>query len=95
MKSLLQHALHSTFGYLNVMWSFYYRYDSRPTVSSWDSTFSQRPGKRLTEQELYAVSEKLSQRLSELDWASLVFYIYIETAIVGEYLSDLSIKDKS
>ncbi|XP_025855375.1 centrosomal protein of 95 kDa [Vulpes vulpes] len=44
------------------------RYDSRPTVSSWDSTFSQRPGKRLTEQELYAVSEKLSQRLSELDW---------------------------
>ncbi|XP_004749194.1 centrosomal protein of 95 kDa [Mustela nigripes] len=44
------------------------RYESRPAVSSWDSVLSQRPRKRLTEQELHAVSEKLSQRLSELDW---------------------------
>ncbi|XP_029783329.1 centrosomal protein of 95 kDa isoform X2 [Suricata suricatta] len=44
------------------------RYESRPTVSSWDSSFSQSVGKRLTEQELHAVSKKLSQRLSELDW---------------------------
>ncbi|XP_030888622.1 centrosomal protein of 95 kDa [Leptonychotes weddellii] len=29
---------------------------------------SQRPRKRLTEQELHSVSKKLSQRLSELDW---------------------------
>uniref|UniRef100_A0AAA9TD44 Centrosomal protein 95 n=2 Tax=Bos taurus TaxID=9913 RepID=A0AAA9TD44_BOVIN len=43
------------------------RYENRAAVSSWDSTFSQRAGKRLTEQELHAVSEKLSQRLSELD----------------------------
>lgn len=33
-----------------------------------DSPFPQRAGERLTEQELHAVSEKLSQRLSELDW---------------------------
>uniref|UniRef100_A0ABI7ZWZ6 DUF5745 domain-containing protein n=1 Tax=Felis catus TaxID=9685 RepID=A0ABI7ZWZ6_FELCA len=44
------------------------RYEGRPTVSSWDSPFSQRARKRLTEQEIHAVSEKLSQRLSELDW---------------------------
>ncbi|XP_045841772.1 centrosomal protein of 95 kDa [Meles meles] len=44
------------------------RYESRPAVSSWDSVLSQRPRKRLTEQELHSVSEKLSQRLSELDW---------------------------
>ncbi|XP_047564950.1 centrosomal protein of 95 kDa isoform X1 [Lutra lutra] len=44
------------------------RYESRPAVSSWDSILSQRPRKRLTEQELHSVSEKLSQRLSELDW---------------------------
>ncbi|XP_036692580.1 centrosomal protein of 95 kDa [Balaenoptera musculus] len=44
------------------------RYENRAAVSSWDSPFSQRAGKRLTEQELHAVSEKLSQRLSELDW---------------------------
>ncbi|KAM5306277.1 centrosomal protein of 95 kDa isoform 2-T2 [Glossophaga mutica] len=43
------------------------RYE-KATVSSWDSSFSQRPRNRLTEQELHAVSEKLSQRLSELDW---------------------------
>uniref|UniRef100_A0A452ETA0 Centrosomal protein 95 n=1 Tax=Capra hircus TaxID=9925 RepID=A0A452ETA0_CAPHI len=43
------------------------RYENRAAVSSWDSPFSQRAGKRLTEQELRAVSEKLSQRLSELD----------------------------
>ncbi|XP_036983854.2 centrosomal protein of 95 kDa isoform X2 [Artibeus jamaicensis] len=43
------------------------RYE-RAAVSSWDSSFSQRPRNRLTEQELHAVSEKLSQRLSELDW---------------------------
>ncbi|KAK2493073.1 hypothetical protein MC885_002926 [Smutsia gigantea] len=46
------------------------RYENRDAVSSWDSPFSQRQGKRFTEQELHAVSEKLSQRLSELDWAS-------------------------
>ncbi|XP_057572313.1 centrosomal protein of 95 kDa isoform X2 [Hippopotamus amphibius kiboko] len=44
------------------------RYENRAAVSSWDSPFSQRAEKRLTEQELHAVSEKLSQRLSELDW---------------------------
>ncbi|XP_032285748.1 centrosomal protein of 95 kDa isoform X1 [Phoca vitulina] len=44
------------------------RYESRPAVSSWDSAVSQRPRKRLTEQELHSVSKKLSQRLSELDW---------------------------
>ncbi|XP_024429111.2 centrosomal protein of 95 kDa isoform X2 [Desmodus rotundus] len=44
------------------------RYENRAAVSSWDSSFSQRPRNRLTEQELHAVSEKLSQRLSELDW---------------------------
>ncbi|XP_059938861.1 centrosomal protein of 95 kDa isoform X2 [Mesoplodon densirostris] len=44
------------------------RYENRAAVSSWDSPLSQRAGKRLTEQELHAVSEKLSQRLSELDW---------------------------
>ncbi|XP_036755704.2 centrosomal protein of 95 kDa isoform X4 [Manis pentadactyla] len=44
------------------------RYENRDAVSSWDSPFSQRQGKRFTEQELHAVSEKLSQRLSELDW---------------------------
>ncbi|XP_006912360.1 centrosomal protein of 95 kDa isoform X1 [Pteropus alecto] len=43
------------------------RYENRSAVSSWDSPFSQRPRNRLTEQELHAVSEKLSQRLSELD----------------------------
>ncbi|XP_032945750.1 centrosomal protein of 95 kDa isoform X2 [Rhinolophus ferrumequinum] len=44
------------------------RYENRAAVSSSDSPFSQRPRNRLTEQELHAVSEKLSQRLSELDW---------------------------
>ncbi|XP_011229705.1 centrosomal protein of 95 kDa isoform X1 [Ailuropoda melanoleuca] len=44
------------------------RYENRPAVSSWDSDVSQTPRKRLTEQELHSVSEKLSQRLSELDW---------------------------
>ncbi|XP_037351037.1 centrosomal protein of 95 kDa [Talpa occidentalis] len=44
------------------------RYENKTAVSSWDSPSSQRPRKRLTEQELHAVSEKLSQRLSELDW---------------------------
>ncbi|XP_054429011.1 centrosomal protein of 95 kDa isoform X1 [Pteronotus mesoamericanus] len=43
------------------------RYENRAAISSWDSPFSQRPRNRLTEQELHAVSEKLSQRLSELD----------------------------
>lgn len=50
------------------------RNENRAAASSWDSPlFSQRPRKSLTEQELHVVSEKLSQRLSELDWASLVF----------------------
>ncbi|XP_036124159.1 centrosomal protein of 95 kDa isoform X2 [Molossus molossus] len=44
------------------------RYENRAAVSSWDSPFSQRPKNRLTEQELHEVSEKLSKRLSELDW---------------------------
>ncbi|XP_024616296.1 centrosomal protein of 95 kDa isoform X2 [Neophocaena asiaeorientalis asiaeorientalis] len=44
------------------------RYENRTAVSSWDSPSFQRAEKRLTEQELHAVSEKLSQRLSELDW---------------------------
>ncbi|KAM6174929.1 centrosomal protein of 95 kDa [Erethizon dorsatum] len=44
------------------------RNENRAAASSWDSPFSQRPGKRLTEQELHMASEKLSQRLSELDW---------------------------
>ncbi|XP_066242527.1 centrosomal protein of 95 kDa isoform X3 [Saccopteryx leptura] len=44
------------------------RYENRAAVSSWDSPFFQRPRNRLTEQGLHAVSEKLSQRLSELDW---------------------------
>uniref|UniRef100_A0A8C3YPU2 Centrosomal protein 95 n=1 Tax=Catagonus wagneri TaxID=51154 RepID=A0A8C3YPU2_9CETA len=44
------------------------RHENRAAVSSWGSPFPQRAGKRLTEQELHEVSEKLSQRLSELDW---------------------------
>lgn len=44
------------------------RNENRATASSWDLPFSQRPSGRLTEQELHAVSKKLSQRLSELDW---------------------------
>ncbi|XP_070250104.1 centrosomal protein of 95 kDa isoform X3 [Myotis yumanensis] len=44
------------------------RYENKAAVSSWDSPFSQKPEDRLTGQELHAVSEKLSQRLSELDW---------------------------
>ncbi|XP_004870293.1 centrosomal protein of 95 kDa isoform X2 [Heterocephalus glaber] len=44
------------------------RHENRAVASSLDSPFSQRPRKRLTEQELHVVSEKLSQRLSELDW---------------------------
>ncbi|XP_049717426.1 centrosomal protein of 95 kDa [Elephas maximus indicus] len=44
------------------------RYENRSTVSSWDSPFPRRLRRTLTEQELHAVSEKLSQRLSELDW---------------------------
>ncbi|XP_016060115.1 PREDICTED: centrosomal protein of 95 kDa [Miniopterus natalensis] len=43
------------------------RYENRAAISSWDSPFSQRSKNRLTEQDLHAVSEKLSQRLSELD----------------------------
>ncbi|XP_006833792.1 PREDICTED: centrosomal protein of 95 kDa [Chrysochloris asiatica] len=44
------------------------RYENRSAVSSWDSPCSQRLRRKLTQQELHAVSEKLSQRLSELDW---------------------------
>ncbi|KAM5273366.1 centrosomal protein of 95 kDa [Ctenodactylus gundi] len=44
------------------------RNDSRATASSWDSPVPLGRRKALTEQELHAVSEKLSQRLSELDW---------------------------
>lgn len=73
---------------------FYYRYENRDAVSYWDSPFSQKPEDRLTGQELHAVSEKLSQRLSELDWASLVF-IYIDIAIVGDHLSHFIIESES
>ncbi|XP_008051441.1 centrosomal protein of 95 kDa, partial [Carlito syrichta] len=38
------------------------------TALSCSSPFPQRPGKRFSEQELHLVSEKLSQRLLELDW---------------------------
>ncbi|XP_077019702.1 centrosomal protein of 95 kDa [Tamandua tetradactyla] len=44
------------------------RSENKSADSSWDSPFPQRLRNRLTEQELHAVSEKLSQRLSELDW---------------------------
>ncbi|KAM9209508.1 centrosomal protein of 95 kDa [Dugong dugon] len=44
------------------------RHENRSAVSSWGSPFPQRLRRTLTEQELHAVSEKLSQRLSELDW---------------------------
>ncbi|XP_007958094.1 centrosomal protein of 95 kDa [Orycteropus afer afer] len=43
------------------------RYENRSAISSWDSPSPQRLRRKLTEQELHAVSEKLSQRLSELD----------------------------
>ncbi|KAH0502590.1 Centrosomal protein of 95 kDa, partial [Microtus ochrogaster] len=49
------------------------RNENRAVVSSKNSPFPQKAVTRLTEQELHAVSEKLSQRLSELDWASLHF----------------------
>ncbi|KAM7334488.1 hypothetical protein ACRRTK_007808 [Alexandromys fortis] len=44
------------------------RNENRAVVSSKYSLFPQKARTRLTEQELHAVSEKLSQRLSELDW---------------------------
>ncbi|XP_006886466.1 PREDICTED: centrosomal protein of 95 kDa [Elephantulus edwardii] len=44
------------------------RYENRSAVSSWDSPVCQRLRKKLTEEDLHTVSEKLSQRLSELDW---------------------------
>ncbi|XP_023569695.1 centrosomal protein of 95 kDa isoform X2 [Octodon degus] len=44
------------------------RSENRAATASWESPFSQRLRRRLTEQELHVVSEKLSQRLSELDW---------------------------
>ncbi|XP_006146846.1 centrosomal protein of 95 kDa isoform X2 [Tupaia chinensis] len=44
------------------------RNENRAAASAWDSPLPQRGRKRLTEEELHAVSEKLSQRLSELDW---------------------------
>nr|XP_048301980.1 centrosomal protein of 95 kDa isoform X2 [Myodes glareolus] len=44
------------------------RNENRAVVSSQYSPFPQKARTRLTEQELHAVSEKLSQRLSELDW---------------------------
>ncbi|KAM6163174.1 centrosomal protein of 95 kDa [Rhynchocyon petersi] len=44
------------------------RYENRSAVSSWGSPFPRGQRKTLTEEELHAVSEKLSQRLSELDW---------------------------
>ncbi|XP_038183649.1 centrosomal protein of 95 kDa isoform X3 [Arvicola amphibius] len=44
------------------------RNENRAVVSSKYSPFPQKARTQLTEQELHAVSEKLSQRLSELDW---------------------------
>nr|XP_045015386.1 centrosomal protein of 95 kDa isoform X2 [Jaculus jaculus] len=44
------------------------RNENRAAAASWDSSFPQKARKGLTEEELHAVSEKLSQRLSELDW---------------------------
>ncbi|XP_052051732.1 centrosomal protein of 95 kDa isoform X2 [Apodemus sylvaticus] len=44
------------------------RGENRAMVPSDYPPFPQKTRKRLTEQELHAVSEKLSQRLSELDW---------------------------
>lgn len=49
------------------------RSENRAVAPSEYPPFPQKARKRLTEQELHAMSEKLSQRLSELDWASLVF----------------------
>ncbi|XP_041491596.1 centrosomal protein of 95 kDa isoform X2 [Microtus oregoni] len=44
------------------------RNENRAVVSSKYSPFPQKAVTRLTEQELHAVSKKLSQQLSELDW---------------------------
>ncbi|XP_028636520.1 centrosomal protein of 95 kDa isoform X1 [Grammomys surdaster] len=44
------------------------RDENRAVIPSEYLPFPQKARKRLTEQELHAVSEKLSQRLSELDW---------------------------
>ncbi|CAH6776322.1 Cep95 [Phodopus roborovskii] len=44
------------------------RNENRAVASSEYSPFPQKARKRLTEEELHAVSQKLSQRLSELDW---------------------------
>ncbi|XP_054989862.1 centrosomal protein of 95 kDa isoform X3 [Sorex araneus] len=43
------------------------RYENKAADLYWDSSFSQRLRKRLTEHGLHSVSEKLSQRLYELD----------------------------
>ncbi|XP_036012658.1 centrosomal protein of 95 kDa isoform X2 [Mus musculus] len=45
------------------------RDENRAAIPSEHLPFSQKARKPLTEQELHAMSEKLSQRLSELDWA--------------------------
>ncbi|XP_051014874.1 centrosomal protein of 95 kDa [Acomys russatus] len=44
------------------------RNENRAVAPSGYPPFPQKARKRLTEQELHAVSEKLSQQLSELDW---------------------------
>lgn len=44
------------------------RDENRAAIPSEHLPFSQKARKPLTEQELHAMSEKLSQRLSELDW---------------------------
>uniref|UniRef100_A0A8C6HXD1 Centrosomal protein 95 n=1 Tax=Mus spicilegus TaxID=10103 RepID=A0A8C6HXD1_MUSSI len=44
------------------------RDENRAAIPSEHPPFSQKARKPLTEQELHAMSEKLSQRLSELDW---------------------------
>ncbi|XP_038941561.1 centrosomal protein of 95 kDa isoform X3 [Rattus norvegicus] len=44
------------------------RSENRAVAPSEYPPFPQKARKRLTEQELHAMSEKLSQRLSELDW---------------------------
>ncbi|CAO2645819.1 Centrosomal protein of 95 kDa [Lemmus lemmus] len=53
------------------------RNENRAVVSSKYSPFPQEARTRLTEQELHAVSEKLSQQLSELDWM-------LKTALGGQ-----------
>uniref|UniRef100_A0A8C8TRS5 Centrosomal protein 95 n=1 Tax=Peromyscus maniculatus bairdii TaxID=230844 RepID=A0A8C8TRS5_PERMB len=53
---------------VNCHWPLYYRNETRVVTPSEYSSSPQKARKWLTEQELHEVSEKLSQRLFELDW---------------------------